>query len=135
MTVPSKQRRNARKHRRQKSGRRFVPFLQRAPKALLAYLDRVSILPEILEPIRRHLGVSNRVHDILVAHVVLEGPGIMPIVGELVPDRVPEHVGVDWKRKSCRFLCPGNRFQESRGCRGTTPFGDENVSRFHILAA
>ena len=44
----------------------------------------LSVLPEILEPVRRHVGVSNRVHDILLAHVVLEGPGIMHIVGELV---------------------------------------------------
>jgi hypothetical protein len=35
-----------------------------------------SVLPEIPEPTRRHFGVSNRVHDILVAHVVLEVSGI-----------------------------------------------------------
>jgi hypothetical protein len=42
------------------------------------------VLPEILKPIRRHFGVSNRVHDVFVTHVVLEGSGVMPIVGELV---------------------------------------------------
>jgi hypothetical protein len=54
------------------------------PKALLPRLDQVSVLPEILEPIRRHFGVSNRVRDIFVTHVVLERPSVMPIVGELV---------------------------------------------------
>ena len=44
----------------------------------------MSVLPEILEPIRRHLGVSNRVLDIFVTHIVLEGSGIVPIVSELV---------------------------------------------------
>ena len=52
-----------------------------------------SVLPEILEPIRRHLGISNCVHDIFMAHIVLEGSGVMPIVGELVTSGVPEHVG------------------------------------------
>jgi hypothetical protein len=44
----------------------------------------LSILPKILESIRRHFGISNCVHDILVAHIVLEGAGVMPIIGELV---------------------------------------------------
>ena len=33
----------------------------------------LSVLPEILEPIRSHFGVTHRVHDIFVAHVVLKG--------------------------------------------------------------
>jgi hypothetical protein len=49
-----------------------------------------SVLPEILKPIRRHLGVANGVHDIFMAHIVLEGSGVMPIVGELVTSGVPE---------------------------------------------
>jgi hypothetical protein len=48
-------------------------------------LRDISVLPEVLEPIRCHFGVSNRVHDVFVAHVVLESPRVMPIVGELVP--------------------------------------------------
>jgi hypothetical protein len=35
------------------------------------------------------------VHDIFMAHIVLEGSGVMPIVGELVTSGVPEHVRVD----------------------------------------
>jgi hypothetical protein len=38
-----------------------------------------SVLPEILEPIRRHFGVANRVHDIFVAHIVLEGSGVVTL--------------------------------------------------------
>ena len=41
------------------------------PPQMLGALDQASVLPEILEPIRRHFRVSNRVHDIFVAHVVL----------------------------------------------------------------
>jgi len=41
----------------------------------------LSVLPEVLEPIRSHFGVSHRVHDVFVAHVVLQGSSIVPIVG------------------------------------------------------
>jgi hypothetical protein len=43
-----------------------------------------SVLPKILETIRCHFSISNRVHDIFMPHVVLEGSCVMPIVGELV---------------------------------------------------
>jgi hypothetical protein len=94
-----------------------------------------SVLPEILESIRGHLGVSYRVHDIFVTHVVLQGPGIMPIVSELVAGGMPEHVGMNWEWKPCRFAGPGDRFQEPCSRGGTTPLGDEHISRFDILAA
>lgn len=80
----------------------------------------VSVLPEILEPIRRHLGVSNRVHDIFMPQVVLEGPSIMPIVGQLVASGVPEHVRMDREPKLSRLPGPGDRFKESRSRGGTT---------------
>jgi hypothetical protein len=54
-----------------------------------------SVLPEILEPIGRHFGISNRVHDIFVAHVVLECSGIVPVVGKLEAGGVAKHVRVD----------------------------------------
>jgi class 3 adenylate cyclase len=38
-----------------------------------ATLNQASVLPEILETIGRHLGIANRVHDILVTHIVLKG--------------------------------------------------------------
>jgi hypothetical protein len=102
---------------------------------MLPYLDQVSVLPEILEPIRRHLGVSNRVHDIFVAHVMLKGSGIMPVVSELVASGASEHVRVDRKCKPRRHPGPGDRFQKSCSRSGTTALGDKNVSRFHILTA
>ena len=37
----------------------------------LRFYNRRSVLPEILEPIGSHVGVSYRVHDILVPHVML----------------------------------------------------------------
>ena len=62
------------------------------------------------QSIRRHLGVTDRIHDIFMAHVVLERSGVMPVVGELVAGGVPEHVRMDREWKPCRFPGPGDRF-------------------------
>jgi len=64
---------------------------------------------------------------------MLQSSGIMPIVGELVASRVPEHVRVNRKRQLCGFSSPGDCFQESRGRGGTAALGDEDISRRWIL--
>jgi hypothetical protein len=98
-------------------------------------LCRRQAATEILKPIGRHLGVSNRVHDIFVAHVVLKGSGVVPVVGKLVAGGVPEHVRMDREWELCGFSSPSDCLQES-GSRGrTTALGNEYISRFHILAA
>jgi hypothetical protein len=93
-----------------------------------------SVLPEILEPIGRHVGISNRVHDIFVAHVVLESSGVVPVVGKLVAGGVAKHVRVDRKWELGGFSGSGDRLQKSRSRGRTTALGNENVSRFHILS-
>jgi hypothetical protein len=94
-----------------------------------------SVFPEILEAIWCHFGVSNRVHDIFVAHVVLESSRVMPIVGKLIASGVPEHMGVDREWEFCGFTSSDNQFQESSSCGGTAPLGDKNVPRFRIFPA
>ena len=54
----------------------------------------MSALPEILEPRRRQLGIANRVLDILVAEVGLQGPRIVALVGQREAAGVPQHVRV-----------------------------------------
>src|SRR5215831_9129706 len=53
--------------------------------------------PKVLEPVWRHFGVSDRVLDVLVPEVVLQGPRVVAIVGELKPTGVAKHVRVDGK--------------------------------------
>ncbi len=66
---------------------------------------------------------------------MLEGPGIVPVVGELIPSGVSKHVRVDREWQLRGLTGPGDHFQESGG-RGRTPaFGDKNVSRFRVLAS
>ena len=59
----------------------------------------------------------------------------MPVIGELVASRVPEHVGTNWERELGGFPGPSDRFQETRGRRWSTTLGDEDIPRFHILPA
>ena len=94
-----------------------------------------SVLPEVLESIRRHFGVSHRVHDVFVAHVVLERPSVVSVVGELVACGVPEHVRVDRERELCRLPSPSDRFQKPRSRRRASALGHKHISRLHILAA
>src|SRR5262245_25705675 len=54
-----------------------------------------SVLPKVLEAIRRHFGVSDGVLDVLVAEVVLQGPRVVAIVRQLEPTGMAKHMRVD----------------------------------------
>jgi hypothetical protein len=51
------------------------------------------------EPVRRHVGVPDRVLDVLVPEVVLQGPRVVAIVGELEP------TGVAMQQRCTQKLC------------------------------
>ena len=36
--------------------------------------------------------------DVLVAEIVLQGSGIVPVVGKLIAARMPQHVRMQWER-------------------------------------
>src|SRR5262249_747469 len=55
----------------------------------------LSVPPKILKSVGRHFGVPDRVLDVLVAEVVLQGPGVVAIVGEFEPAGVAKQVRVD----------------------------------------
>jgi hypothetical protein len=44
-----------------------------------------SVIPEILEPLRRELGVADGVHDVLVAEIVLQGARVVPACSVCAP--------------------------------------------------
>src|ERR1700730_18441095 len=57
-----------------------------------------SVLPKVLEPVRRQLGVANGVLDVLVAQVGLQRARVAAIIGELEPTGVAQHVRVHLQR-------------------------------------
>ena len=68
-----------------------------------------SVLPEVPKPRWRQLGVADRVLDVLVAEVLLDGPCVVTVVGELVSGRVAEHVGGAQGIQDRRSVLPGRQ--------------------------
>jgi hypothetical protein len=58
--------------------------------------------PEIPEPQRRQLGVSDGVLDRLVAQIALDRARIDAIIRQLVPAAMPQHVGVETPARFCK---------------------------------
>ena len=54
-----------------------------------------SVPPKVLESVGRHFGVPDRVLDVLVPEVVLQGPRVVTIIGQLEPTGMAKHVWVD----------------------------------------
>src|SRR5262245_11544807 len=54
-----------------------------------------SVPPKVFEPVGRHFGIPDRVLNVLVPKVVLQGPRVVAIVGELEPTGMAKHVWVD----------------------------------------
>jgi hypothetical protein len=50
----------------------------------------IGLVPEVLEPVRRQLGVAHSVLNLLVAEIGLQRARVVAIIGELVPTPVPQ---------------------------------------------
>ena len=97
-------------------------------------LERRLVLPEVLEPLRRQLGVAYGVHDILVPEVMLEGSRVTPIVGELVAARVPEHMWMYWELKLGSDCQTRKQLSKARRRHRGPALGHEHVAAATILA-
>ena len=51
--------------------------------------------------------MSDRVLNVLVAQVVLDRPGVLAIIGQLVAGAASQHVRMDWKSYLCNVSCSG----------------------------
>src|SRR5262249_58143479 len=54
--------------------------------------------PKLFEAVGRHFGVPDRMLDVLVPEVVLQGPRVVAVVGELKTTGMAQHVWVDRER-------------------------------------
>ena len=59
------------------------------------------VLPETFEPVRRQFRVPGRVLDIAMPEVMLDGSGILAIVGEFVARRMAHACAGGWETQ-CR---------------------------------
>ena len=98
-------------------------------------LKHQSIFPESFEPIGSQLCVANRMSDVLVPEVVLKRAGVVPVVGELEPAGVAEHVGVDGEANPGLLTRTDHELSHvARGHR-TTALGREEVRPLRPVSA
>src|SRR5262245_4570494 len=90
-----------------------------------------SVSPKILEPVGRHFGIPDGVLNVLVAEVVLQGPRVVAIVGELEPTGMAKHVRVDRE-----WHLGGLPEALDKSVVDRPPaFGNEHVSLSRVIAA
>ena len=59
---------------------------------------------------------------------------VLPIIGELVPARMTQHVRMHWERKLCALPRPHDHLAISRGRNRCGPLGHEHEAAFDLLA-
>jgi hypothetical protein len=94
-----------------------------------------SVPPKVLEPIGCHVGVPDRVLNVLVAEVVLKGSRIVAIVGELEPTGMAKHVWMDREWHLGGLPDTLDEAMEADGADRPSAFGNEHVSPSRIIAA
>ena len=94
-----------------------------------------SALPKVLEPVGCHVGVPDGVLNALVPEIVLQGTGIMAIVGELEPTGMAKHVRVDGEWHLGGLPDTLDEAMEADGADRPTAFGNEHVSLSRVIAA
>src|SRR6516162_7227757 len=95
----------------------------------------LSVPPKVLESVGRHFGVPDRVLDVLVPKVVLQGPCVVAIVGELEPTGMAKHVRVDWEWHLGGLPDTLDEAMEADGADRPTAFGNEHVSLSRVIPA
>jgi hypothetical protein len=91
--------------------------------------------PKIFKSRRRQFGVAHGVLNVLVAQVRLEGPRIMPLIGQRIAAGVTQHVRMNLK---VQLSLDARPFDHARkpGCReGAPAFGCKHERRFRLLLA
>src|SRR4029434_5939701 len=85
------------------------------------------VLPEPLKPIRRQSRVTDGRVDRLVPEVVLDCPGVLAVVCELVAAGMPQHVAVNEEREARGLASPRDHaliVGNAEGCQALT---DEHI--------
>src|SRR5262245_40808113 len=91
--------------------------------------------PKILEPVRRHLGVPDRVLNVLVPEVVLQSPCVVAIIGELKTTGMEQPVCVDRERHLGMLADALDEAVEANRTDWPAALGNEYVGIFEVVAA
>src|SRR5215831_5584868 len=97
--------------------------------------DWSSSSPKVLEPVGRHVGIPDRVLNVLVPEVVLQGPRVMAIVRELEPTGMAKHVWVDREWHLGSLTEALDKPVETYGADWPAALGNEYVGVCRVIAA
>jgi hypothetical protein len=91
--------------------------------------------PEVLEPLRAHLGVAHRVLNVLVTQIGLQRPRIVALVGESIAAGVPQHVGMGLEAKARLNARPLHQARKASRGEWRAAFGREHERGLGLLFA
>src|SRR5215831_13497707 len=94
-----------------------------------------SVPPKVFEPVGRHFGIPDRVLNVLVPKVVLQGPRVVAIVGELEPTGMAKHVWVDREWHLGSLTEALDKPVEADGADWPAALGNEYVGVCRVIAA
>src|SRR5215831_1767713 len=94
-----------------------------------------SLSPKVFEAVGCHFGVPDRVLDVPVPKVVLQGPRVVAIVGELEAAGVAKHVRVDGEWHLGGLTEALDKPVKTNGADWSAALGNEYVSLSRVIAA
>ena len=94
-----------------------------------------SVPPKVLESVGCHFGVPDRVLDVLVAKVLLQGSRIVTIIGQLEPARMAKHVRVDGEWQLGGLPEALDKPVETDGADWPAALGNEYLSVSRVIVA
>jgi hypothetical protein len=92
------------------------------------------VLPEISEPLGRKFAIPNSMLDVLVTEIVLQRPSIDTLISQLEPSRMPQHVGMDWKRHFGGRPKPRHHPAKGNCGHGSAALAHEDISSGFLFA-
>ncbi len=93
------------------------------------------VFPKGLEALRAKLGVAHCVRDVPMPEVLLDRSGVVPLIGELVAGRVPEHVRMDREGEFRALAGARDQLPCRRRRHRSAALRHEQVGRLRILTA
>jgi hypothetical protein len=99
-----------------------------------SFAPSLSVPPKVFEPVGRQFSVPDRVLNVFVPEVVLQGSRIVAIVGELEPTGVAQHVRVDRKWHLGGLAEPLDEAVETDGADRPAALGNEYVGVCRVTA-
>lgn len=85
-----------------------------------------SVVPEVLEAASGKFGVADGVLYVSVPEVMLDGAGVLAVVGEPVTNGMTEHVGMDGEGEPRGLADARQELAEAGCCHRCAPLGSED---------